>query len=148
MRKDYDFSEAKRNSYVKTFEERPWVGKSHHRKIMSDFPEADWKYMRALKSTLLERLCQRINQETARILSDSEKTSYEKYLEIFDKMRKDDMDIVKAFDDWRRSTISSRITEIYAQGLFTDIEIQGFTQQTKGIIDVCKPIEKQGVGKS
>lgn len=102
---------------------------------MSDFPETDWKYMRALKPVLLGRLCERINQATVRVLNDSAKTAYERYLDIFEKMRKDDMDVASAFDDWRRSTISIRIMEIFRQGLFTDSEIQGFTQQTKERID-------------
>ena len=110
---------------------------------MSDFSEADWKYMRTLKSALLERLCERINQETVGILNDPAKTAYERYLDIFEKIRKDDMDVASAFDDWRRSTISIRIMEIFRQGLFTDSEIQGFTQQTKERIDAYKPIKKK-----
>ena len=110
---------------------------------MSDFPEGDWKSMRALKPALLERLCERINQGTARILNDPAKTAYERYLDIFEKTRKDDMDVASAFDDWRRSTISIRIMEIFRQGLFTDTEIQGFTQQTKERIDAHKPIKKK-----
>jgi hypothetical protein len=110
---------------------------------MSDFPEADWKYMRALKAALIERLCGRINQATARILNDPAKTAYERYLDIFGKTRKDDMDVASAFDDWRRSTISTRIMEIFRQGLFTDSEIKGFTQQTKDLIDAHKPVKKK-----
>ena len=110
---------------------------------MSDFPEADWKYMRALKSTLVERLCERINQKTLSMLNDPAKTAYERYLDIFEKTQKDDMDVASAFDDWRRSTISIRIMEIFRQGLFTDSEIQGFTQQTRERIDTHKPIKKK-----
>ena len=110
---------------------------------MSDFPEADWKYIRALKPALLERLCERINQKTVDILNDPAKTPYDRYLDIFEKTRKDDMDVSSAFDDWRRSTISVRIMDIFRQGLFTDSEIQGFTQQTRERIDARKPIKKK-----
>jgi len=110
---------------------------------MSDFPEADWKYMRALKPALLERLCERINQKTVSILNDPAKTAYERYLDIFEKTQKDDMDVASAFDDWRRSTISIRIIEIYRQELFTESDLQGFTQQTKERIDAYKPIKKK-----
>ncbi len=107
---------------------------------MSDYPEADWKYMRALKPALLERLCERINQKTVSILNDPGKTAYERYLDMFEKTQKADMDVASAFDDWRRSTISTRILEIYRQGLFTESELQGFAQQTKERIDAHKPI--------
>lgn len=110
---------------------------------MSDFPEADWKYMRALKPALLERLCKRINQKSVSILNDPVKTAYERYLDIFEKTQKDDMDIASAFDDWRRSTISIKIMEIYRQGLFTDSDLRGFSPQTKERIDACKPIKKK-----
>ena len=108
---------------------------------MKDFPEEDWKFMRALKSTLLERLCERINQATVRILDDPAKTAYERYLDVFVKMQKDDMEVANAFDDWRRSTLSTRIIEIFRQGLFTDSEIQGFTQQTRDHIDAHRPVK-------
>jgi hypothetical protein len=110
---------------------------------MSNFPEADWKYMRALKSTLVERLCERINQTTLSILNDPAKTAYERYLDIFEKTQKDDMDVASAFDDWRRSTIFTRIMDIHRQGLFTDGDLQGFTQETQERIDTCKPIKNK-----
>jgi hypothetical protein len=102
---------------------------------MSDLPEADWKYMRALKSTLLERLCERINRENAGLLNDSSRTAYERYLAVYEKMRKDDKKVASAFDDWRRSTLLFRIWDIHRQGLFTDSEVQGLTQETQELVN-------------
>jgi len=110
-------------------------------KVLTSLPKS-WKYMQALKSSLLERQCERFNQQTAAILEDSRRSAYERYLEIFKKTQKDDKNVAKAFDDWRRSTIFLRIIEIYRQGLFTDAELQGFTQQTQGQIDFLWPKKK------
>ena len=108
---------------------------------MNTIPESDWKYMRALKQTLLERMCERINQETANIINDSKKSAHERCLDIFEKTRRDKMEVVSAFDDWRRSTIFSKIIDIYRQGLFTDRDLQGLTQQTRERIDAYMPIK-------
>jgi hypothetical protein len=111
--------------------------------FMRDIPEADWKYMGRLKSALLERLCERINQKTVAILNDPALTAYERYLDIFQQTNEDNGNVASAFDDWRRSTIFIRIMDIYRQGLFTDEELQGFTQDTQERIDVCKPVKKE-----
>jgi len=107
---------------------------------MNNIPEADWKYMRTLQPALLERLCERINHKTSAILNDSTRTAYERYLAVFKKTPKDDRVVADCFDDWRRSTIFTRILTIYWQGLFTENELQGFTQQTRERIDACRPI--------
>ena len=109
---------------------------------MSNFPEADWKYMQGLRSTLIERLCERINQKTADILNDPAKTAYERYLAIYEKTQRDDRDVARAFDDWRRSTLPSVIFEIYRQGLFTESDLEGFTPETQERIESFKPVRK------
>lgn len=87
--------------------------------------------MRKLKSTLLERLCERINKNTVTMLNNPNRSAYQRYLDIFKQIQIDNEAVANAFDDWRRSTIAWKILEIYRQELFTDGELQGFTLETQ-----------------
>ncbi len=111
---------------------------------MIDFTEADWKCLQRLKSTLLERLCERINQKTLGILNDPSKTPYEKSLAIYEKTRRDDRDVARAFDDWRRSRLGTIILELDRQGLFTESDLQGFSPAIEEYIALSKPPKKSG----
>lgn len=110
---------------------------------MVDFPEADWKCLQKLKSILLERLCERINQKTLALLNDPSKTHYEKYLAVFEKTRRDDRDVARAFDDWRRSRLGTIILELHRLGLFTESELQGFSPAIEEYIALCQPPKKR-----
>lgn len=102
---------------------------------MSDLPETDWKYMRALESTLLERLCQRINQQMTAILEQDDLSAYQRYHKIYQKTKTADKEIARAFDDWRRSTLFSRMLEIDRQQLMTAEEQQRLSAETRQRLD-------------
>ena len=95
--------------------------------------------MRRLQPALIDRQCERINQKIAAILRDPALTAYERYLNVFRKTNEENRNVASAFDDWRRSTIFTRIMDIYSQGLFTDEDLQGFTQGTQEWIEIAKP---------
>jgi hypothetical protein len=109
---------------------------------MVDLTEADWKCLQKLKSIFLERLCERINQKTLGILSDPSKTAYERYLAIFEKTRRDDRDVARAFDDWRRSRLGTIILELDRQGLFTESDLQSLGPEIEEYIALCQPPKK------
>ena len=106
---------------------------------MREIPEADWKYMRRLKPALIDRLCERINQKTSALLKNPDLNAYERYLATFDNLNEENLNVASAFDDWRRSTIFTRIMDICRQEIFSEEELQGFTQDTQDRIDACKP---------
>lgn len=109
---------------------------------MVDLTEADWKCLQKLKSILLDRLCERINQKTLGILNDPSKTAYERYLAIFEKTRRDDRDVAMAFDGWRRSRLGTIILELDRQGLFTETDLQGFSPGIEEYIALSKTLKK------
>lgn len=105
---------------------------------MSNTPESDWKYMSSIQSTLLERLCERINQQMTTILNDTSLSAHERYLKIYQAVKTSDKDVARAFDDWRRSTLFSRLLEICRQKLMTDEELQKLSPETRQRVDSLK----------
>ena len=73
--------------------------------MMSDIPEQDWKYLKGIKNDLLEMLCQRVNDETLRILNDSSSSQHEKFLRLSNNVAEQNRVVADCFDDWRRSNM-------------------------------------------
>lgn len=100
----------------------------------SKVPESDWKKFRALKDPLLNRLAERINARIESIIADSTPSPYEKYLRVFEEVKKSDDIIARCFDDWRRSRFMDLVLSCYREGLFTESELSEFSEDTKQLI--------------
>jgi hypothetical protein len=98
---------------------------------MRDFPEPDWKTLRALQPILLDRLCTRILDEMRGVMDDAGQTPHQRYLKIFDLLQDRNDDVAAGFDDMRRSRAIERLAYIHALGLFTDDEFQRFSPGTR-----------------
>src|SRR4051794_38335326 len=64
-------------------------------------PGRDWELLSRLTPVALERLCARVLAEAARITAVQGMTSHERYLKLYDLMKKRDRDLAFAFDDHR-----------------------------------------------
>jgi hypothetical protein len=93
--------------------------------------EADWKVLRQLHPVALERFCQSVLSEIVRLASDSEKGSHERYLAVFDLLRRRDKELANAFDDMRRSTALRHICSLQSLGLLTGEEFARFSPGTR-----------------
>jgi hypothetical protein len=100
-----------------------------------DFPERDWKHLRKVHRLALERYCERVLQECATILNDPGRTAHERYLELFRVTRERDEELAGAFDDMRRSRAHARLVAMCRLGVVTDEEMEGFTPETRGIVE-------------
>lgn len=100
-----------------------------------DFPERDWKHLRKVHRLALERYCERVLQECAAILSDSGSTAHERYLKLYRITRERDRELAEAFDDMRRSRATVRLVAMRQLGVVTDEEMEGFTPETRGIVE-------------
>src|SRR5436190_20676370 len=97
-------------------------------------PESDWKYISKLKEKFLNRLCERINAESLAILKNGNMTQHEKYLELYKHIEKGDFLIAKGFNDWRRSRAFENLLFYKQQGLITDEEFEGLSNETKQVL--------------
>jgi len=66
-----------------------------------DIPEPDWKTLRALQAALLDRFCGRVLDECRALCDDAATPTHQRYLALYDLMRKRDKELAQAFDDVR-----------------------------------------------
>lgn len=97
--------------------------------------ESDWKLLRRLKETALERFCQRVIDRLGGISADQGKSFHARYLEIFRIIQDEDRQLALAFDDMRRSTAVMRLIAMRAENLITDDEFQQFSEETRRMVD-------------
>lgn len=100
---------------------------------MNDIKESDWKYLRSIKKTLLDRLCNRI-MDNIRTECDPDKRQpdvHEQYCKVYNLIKKQDKMIADCFDDWSRSNIIFNILFLIKYQVITAEEIDKFSDETK-----------------
>ncbi len=97
--------------------------------------EADWKHLRKLLPVVLDRYCAQILNEIARISANEAKSYHQRYLDIYRIIQSRDKAIAAMFNDPRRSNASMKISSIYSYGLFTEDEMQGFSQEVRSFAE-------------
>jgi hypothetical protein len=98
--------------------------------------ETDWRLFRQLRSVALERFCQRVLDEIARLSSDPGKNSRERYLAVFKLIQRRDRELADTFDDLRRSTALHQLAFIQSHELLSEEEFGRFSAQTRGAIQI------------
>jgi hypothetical protein len=98
--------------------------------------ESDWKLFRELRTVALERFCERVLSDIARITSDSRKTQHERYLEVFAIVRGRDRDLAAMFDNPRRSTALDQLSMMLLCGLVTGEELLRFSPKIHESVSV------------
>jgi hypothetical protein len=111
--------------------------------MSSSIPERDWKYLRKIQPDMLDTLCQQINQRTERILKSPDKSDHEKYLAVYDHIKKSDRVVAKCFSDWRRSNIWLTIPLLYKEGLLTEDHLKNMTEETSQLVDRIREFNKE-----
>ena len=91
---------------------------------MGDIKESDWKVFKGLREVALERFCERVLDEMARVSADTTKSKHERYLVIYRLLRERDKEITPIFDYLRRSTAYRQICAFRANDLLTEQELR------------------------
>ncbi len=104
--------------------------------MSNSIPERDWKLFRELRQIALERLCDKILAEAKAEIERPAKSSHEKYLSLYKLINKQDDEIARAFNDFRRSTALMHIGIIHSMGLFTGEELRRFSPETLQVIEL------------
>jgi hypothetical protein len=97
--------------------------------------ESDWKLLKQMASVALERFCQDVLEKLEHIASDNSKTYHQRYLAIYDLVRRRDRELAKAFNDLRRSTAFFQLANIYSQRLLRDDEFSRFSAETRSVVE-------------
>src|SRR5947209_17815425 len=96
---------------------------------MDDISPADWKVFKPLRKAALERFCQRVLDDIARIGSDQTKDKHQRYIAIYRLMQQRDGEIDRIFDTLRRSTAVRQICSFRSYDLLTADELRGFSPE-------------------
>lgn len=102
--------------------------------MMREIKESDWKILRQLHSTGLERFCKQVLLEIERINSDSTKSVHQKYLAIYEIMQRRNKEMAQIFDDLRRSTALTQLAAMKSRDLLTEDEFSQLNQETQNIV--------------
>jgi hypothetical protein len=100
--------------------------------------ETDGRLFRQLHPVALERFCQRVLEERARLWSGPGKSSHQRYLAVFKLMERRDREVAETFDDLRRSTALRQLVLIQSQDLLSAEELGRFSSQTRGAVQILR----------
>lgn len=103
---------------------------------MRQISERDWKIFRQVRAVALERFCEKVLSDIAKVASDPKRTAHERYLATYKLIHERDRDLGDAFNDCRRSTALEQITVIYRLGVITREELQRFGEETRSLLAV------------
>jgi hypothetical protein len=98
--------------------------------MFEEIKESDWKILRELRPIALDRYCLRVLSEVERLSSQPEKTSYERYLAIYDCIKQRDKELGRIFLNPSRSKALLQLMLLWSDGLLTPEELARFSPET------------------
>jgi len=111
------------------------------------FPESDWRLLRSVHRTALDRYCTRVLEDCAATIREADTSSHDRYLHLFRLLRERDKSLSLAFDALRRSTAIERLAAMIALDVVTDEELDRFSTPTRDsaifLADLYRPSEKR-----
>ena len=97
-------------------------------------PESDWKTLRKLHDTWLDRFCTRVLREIQVASSTPGKTSHERYAVVYQLVRERDKELARASDGTSRSRAYMHLVALMSLDLIAPDELQQFTPETRQIL--------------
>ena len=97
--------------------------------------ESDWKYLRERKVDFLSTLCGRINEQSKYILNDQSVSEHEKYLKLYNYIKRSDKIVADCFNDWRRSNIWLKIQFLRHHGILTDEHLNQMSDSLRALVE-------------
>jgi hypothetical protein len=92
--------------------------------------EPDWKIWKPLFEVALERFCQRTLDGAARYAA-GEGTAHERYVKLYQYVKKRDKELGQVFDNLSRSNAPMQIALAAKKKLITPEELAAFSQETQ-----------------
>lgn len=102
----------------------------------NNFSEPDWKILSRLKPLALDRLCQRILQESGGIFDRAQEGKHHPaYLDLYKHIHASDETIADCFNDWKRSRALEILISWRLERLLTEEEFAAFSPDTRTIVN-------------
>lgn len=100
---------------------------------MSDLKESDWKYLRNLQKTLLDRMCNRIldNIQAECNPEKREPDVHQQYCKVYNLVKNQDKMVADCFDDWSRSDAIFNILFLIKFQVITEEDIAQLSDEIR-----------------
>jgi hypothetical protein len=95
--------------------------------------EPDWKVWRRLHTVALDRYCQKVLRDAAKLETD-DGTAHERYVKLYQLVRRRDKKIGEIFDGPSRSDAYFKIAAARHARMLTDDEIAEFSEETQKVV--------------
>jgi len=92
--------------------------------------EADWKIWKSLFDVALGRFCERTLAGAAKFAT-GDGTAHERYLELYQYVKKRDKELGEVFDDFSRSGAIMQMALAVKKKLITPAELATFSRETQ-----------------
>ena len=99
-----------------------------------DIKESDWKVFRKVRTIALERFCQRVLDEVGKIAAQRDRSSHERYLEVFKLIETRDEDLGEVFNNPRRSAAIVQLARMRFYKLLDEEELAPFSRETRASV--------------
>jgi hypothetical protein len=93
--------------------------------------ESEWKKFKRLKEICLERYCHSVLGEAMNACQQDGKTEHERYIDLYQLIKKRDKELGKAFDGLSRNLAHIQLMTMYRMELVKDEELDEFEPETK-----------------
>jgi hypothetical protein len=110
-------------------ERQPLAGEMEQRRIS----EPDWKVWRRLHTVALDRYCQKVLRDAAKLETD-QGTAHERYVKLYQLVKRTDKKIGEIFDGPSRSGAYFKIAAARHARVLTDDEIAEFSEETQSVV--------------
>ena len=108
-----------------------------------DIKESDWKVFRKLRELALERYCERVLEDVRRLVNRRNRGPHERYLQLWELMRKHDKTIAICFNDPRRSQAFIQLANIDAEDLLTEEELNQFSEEMQEQLETIRELRNR-----
>lgn len=80
---------------------------------------------------MISTLCRRINQKALKIIQAGDASEHDKYKRLYRHIHDSDKTVAACFDDWRRSTIFSKLLRLQHHDLLTPEHRERLSEETQ-----------------
>jgi hypothetical protein len=101
-----------------------------------EIKEADWKVLRRLHPLALERFCERVLAEIARVKQDDARSFHQRYLDTFEIVERRDREMARIFDDLKRSNALTMLAQMRSTGLLMEDEFSSLSPETRSAVEL------------
>lgn len=104
-------------------------------------PERDWQYIRSVSDDLLAALCGRINKECLSILEKNSASEHDKYLALYQHVKKSDRIVADCFNDLKRSNLIMKLAVMQYHGVLKAEHIERLSPEMQKKLEALKSLD-------